>query len=151
MTAYPDQTQTTVGQLCAALWDSPITAGCDSAWIQTRDCSVASYTEMQCLRPLPNCKWMLLIELLLTVFSSVSNSCSFCLLATILQAAKATGSFLFCLKCLHVSVLPVYFGSFRLREKNAQSISRRHWICIEGYTLNLFFLHKHDMYSNLEI
>jgi hypothetical protein len=30
----------------------PITARCDAAWIQTRDCSDASCAEMQCLRPL---------------------------------------------------------------------------------------------------
>jgi hypothetical protein len=30
----------------------PITAECDTAWIQTRDCSDASCTEMQCFRPL---------------------------------------------------------------------------------------------------
>jgi hypothetical protein len=29
-----------------------ITAGCDSAWIRTRDCNNTSCTEMQCLRPL---------------------------------------------------------------------------------------------------
>jgi hypothetical protein len=28
----------------------PITAGCDTAWNQTRVCSDASSTEMQCLR-----------------------------------------------------------------------------------------------------
>ena len=30
----------------------PIMAGCDTAWNQTRVCSDASSTEMQCLRPL---------------------------------------------------------------------------------------------------
>ena len=51
MTAYPAQTQTTLGQLCAALWDSQSRAGCDTAWSRTRVCSDASSTEMQCLRP----------------------------------------------------------------------------------------------------
>jgi hypothetical protein len=33
----------------------PITAGCDTAWILTRDVSDASCTEMQCLRQLCPC------------------------------------------------------------------------------------------------
>jgi hypothetical protein len=36
MKAYTGQTRTTLGQLCATLWDSQITASCDKAWIQTR-------------------------------------------------------------------------------------------------------------------
>ena len=36
MKAYTGQTRTTLGQLCATLWDSQITASCDRAWIQTR-------------------------------------------------------------------------------------------------------------------
>jgi hypothetical protein len=32
----------------------PITAGCDAAWIWTSYCSDASFTEIQCLRPLPH-------------------------------------------------------------------------------------------------
>jgi hypothetical protein len=47
MTAYPSQTQTTLGQLCTALWDSQ----CGAAWIQTSSCNDASCTEIQCLRP----------------------------------------------------------------------------------------------------
>ena len=33
----------------------PITAGCNTGRIRTRDCSDASCTEMQCLRPLRPC------------------------------------------------------------------------------------------------
>ena len=33
MTAYPCQTWTTLGQLCAALLDSQSRPGCDTAWI----------------------------------------------------------------------------------------------------------------------
>ena len=48
MTAYSGQTQTTVR--CRT--GLPITAGCDTAWIQTRYYSDTSCTEMQFLRPL---------------------------------------------------------------------------------------------------
>ena len=41
-----DQTRTTLGQLCAALWDSQ-SQSCDTAWIRTRDCSDASCTEIR--------------------------------------------------------------------------------------------------------
>jgi hypothetical protein len=42
MTAYPGQTRTALGQLCATLWE-----GIEPGTVVT-----ASYTEMQCLRPL---------------------------------------------------------------------------------------------------
>ena len=48
-----------IGKYCGAivrrLVGLKITAGCDTAWIRTRDCSDASCTEMQCLRPLRPC------------------------------------------------------------------------------------------------
>jgi hypothetical protein len=52
MTAYPGQTQTTLGQLCTAPMGLSITAECDTAWIRTMDCCDTSCTEMQCLRQL---------------------------------------------------------------------------------------------------
>jgi hypothetical protein len=41
----------------------PITAGCDTDWIRTRDRSGASCTEMQCLRPLRPCLLSILVQL----------------------------------------------------------------------------------------
>jgi hypothetical protein len=54
MTAYPGQTltRTTLGPNVRCPMGLPITAGCDTAWNQTRVCSDASSTEMQCLGPL---------------------------------------------------------------------------------------------------
>ena len=53
MTTYTGQTRMTLGQLCAALWDSQSRAGCDTDWVSNQGvCSDASSTEMQCLRPL---------------------------------------------------------------------------------------------------
>ena len=40
------------GQIVRYPMGLPITAGCDTAWNQTRVGSDASSTEMQCLRPL---------------------------------------------------------------------------------------------------
>ena len=48
MTAYPGQIRPVVRRPMGL----PITTECDTAWIQTRDCSDASRTEIQCLSPL---------------------------------------------------------------------------------------------------
>ena len=48
MTAYPGDT----GPIVRHPIGLPITAKCDTAWIQSMDCSDASCTEMQYLRPL---------------------------------------------------------------------------------------------------
>ena len=50
MTAYPSD----AGPIVRRPMRLPITAGCDTARIQTRDCSDTSYTDTQCLRPLPS-------------------------------------------------------------------------------------------------
>jgi hypothetical protein len=47
MTAYPGQTWTTLGQLCATLWDSQLWPGCDTAWNRTR-VSVVTPISLRC-------------------------------------------------------------------------------------------------------
>ena len=51
MTASPGPTPDDTGPILRYPTRLPITASCDTAWIQTRDRSDASCTEMQCLRP----------------------------------------------------------------------------------------------------
>ena len=48
----PSLTRTMLGQLCTPSWVSRPAAGYDTAWDQTRVCSDASSSVMQCLRPL---------------------------------------------------------------------------------------------------
>ena len=54
MTAYPVQTltQTTLGQLCTALWDSQSQPVVMQPEIEPECCSDTASTEMQCLTPL---------------------------------------------------------------------------------------------------
>ena len=52
MTAYPGQTRTRTTLGTTGPMGLPITAGYDTAWNQTRDCSDAASTEMHCRRPL---------------------------------------------------------------------------------------------------
>jgi hypothetical protein len=54
MTAYPGQTRATLGQLCAALWDSQSQPVVIHTALDSNQgvCNDTSSTEMQCLRPL---------------------------------------------------------------------------------------------------
>uniref|UniRef100_A0A8K9Y2T5 C3H1-type domain-containing protein n=1 Tax=Oncorhynchus mykiss TaxID=8022 RepID=A0A8K9Y2T5_ONCMY len=52
MMAYPGQTRTALGQLCAALWDSQSRLVVIQPGIGPRSVSEASSTKMKCLRPL---------------------------------------------------------------------------------------------------
>jgi hypothetical protein len=52
ITAYTSQTRTTLGQMCADLWDSQSQPVVITDWNRTRVFSDASSTAMQCLRPL---------------------------------------------------------------------------------------------------
>jgi hypothetical protein len=77
----PRQNPNDTGPIVRCPVGHPIASGCDTACIRTRDCSDASYTEMQCLRPLRHAGTMTNIFLFsdhyACVFSCFLLLCSF--------------------------------------------------------------------------